>query len=101
MIDGYLSQTATITHTTSTDADGERTLGAPVSTACRFSPQTRQVLLPDGSLTLQRGIAYLPAATVLAPTDTLTINGVDYTPIAINSYPGLDGTTVYLKVSLA
>jgi hypothetical protein len=100
MLSVALNQPCTITPQASISSWGDSTPGTPVVTSCRCEPTSRQVRLPDGQLITLRAIAYLPAGVLLAMTSIVTVGGIDYTPVQLDQYPGLDGAILYQRVFL-
>lgn len=99
-INGLLNQTITITSKTGYNAYGRETTSGATSVQARFQKQTKQRLLPNGSLILIEAICYVPSDTTVAIDDKVTFGGVDYKVYGI--YTAVDGTgnTNHLKLEL-
>ncbi len=99
-INGLLNQTITVASKSGYNAYGRETVSAAVSVQARFQKQTKQKLLPNGSLILIEAICYVPADTVIAIDDKITYGGVDYKVYGI--YAAVDGAgdTNHLKLEL-
>lgn len=97
---GLLNQTITIASKSGYNAYGRETIGASTSVKSRFQKQTKQKLLPNGSLVTIEAIVYVPSDTTVAIDDKVTYNSVDYKVYGI--YAAIDGSgdTHHLKLEL-
>lgn len=99
-INGLLNQTITLYSKSGYNAYGRENVGSGTSVQSRFQKQTKQKLLPNGSLITIEAVVYVPADTTVAVDDKVTYGSVDYKVYAI--YAAVDGvgTTNHLKLEL-
>lgn len=99
-IRGLLNQTITIASKSGYNAYGRETVGTPTTVDARFQKQTKQKLLPNGSLITIEAICYVPSDTTVAVDDKVTHAGVNYKVYGI--YGAVDGAgdTNHIKLEL-
>lgn len=99
-INGLLNQQITITTKTGYNAYGRETVSGDVVVQSRFQKQTKQKLLPNGSLITIVATCYVPSDTTVAVDDKVTYGGINYKVFGI--YEAVDGAgrTNHIKLEL-
>jgi hypothetical protein len=95
-----MNQTITITTRTGYNAYGREIVGTATSVQSRFQRNTKQKLLPNGSLITIEAVVYVPPDTTVAIDDKVSYSDTDYKVYGI--YSAIDGTgdTNHLKLEL-
>lgn len=97
-INGLLNQTITIYPKSGYNAYGRESVGTGVSVKSRFQKQTKQKLLPNGSLITIEAIVYVPPTTTVNIDDKVTYGSIDYKVYGI--YGAVDGVGVTSHIKL-
>lgn len=97
---GLLNQTMTLSASSGFGADGRPTHGAGVSTKCRFEPEVRRVLLPDGNVLTIDAVVIVGPSTMVATEAKATYNGNDYRVVDVFDVPGGNGETHHKELRL-
>lgn len=99
-INGLLNQTIGLYSKASYDEYGREVVGGILNVRARFQRQTKQRLLPNGSLILIEGIVYVPAGTTVAVDDKITFESVDYKVYGINKAINGTGGVNHIKLEV-
>jgi len=99
-INGLLNQQITIASKTGYNAYGRETVSTTVTVQARFQKQTKQKLLPNGSVIMIEAICYVPSDTTVVVDDKISFSDVDYKVFGIYSAVDGSGDTNHLKLEL-
>lgn len=99
-VNGLLNQQITITSKTGYNAYGRETVGAAATVQSRFQKDTKQRLLPNGSLVTILATVYVPADTTVVVDDKVSYGNVDYKVFGIYTAVDGQGDTNHLKLEL-
>lgn len=99
-INGLLNQQITIASKTGYNAYGRETVSTETTVQSRFQKQTKQRLLPNGSVIVIEAICYVPSDTTVVVDDKISFGSVDYKVFGIYSAVDGSGDTDHLKLEL-
>ena len=97
---GLLNQTMTLYTSSGYGDDGRASHGSGVSTKCRFEPEVRRVMLPDGSILTIDATVIVAASTTVATEAKATYSGNDYKVVDVFDVPGGNGETHHKELRL-
>lgn len=97
---GLLNQTMTLSTPSGFGADGRPSHGSGVSTKCRFEPEVKRVLLPDGNVLTIDAMVIVAASVTVATEAKATYNGNDYKVVDVFDVPGGNGETHHKELRL-
>ena len=99
-INSLLNQQISIVTKTGYNAYGREVVGTATTVQARFQRNTKQKLLPNGSLITIEATVYVPSDTTVAIDDKVTYSDTDYKVFGI--YTAIDGVgdTNHLKLEL-
>lgn len=95
---GLLNQTITPKAKTSYDAYGRPVLTSGTAINARVELKQRRRMMPNGSLVVTDGKAFLPSTATLTQDDHFTYNGVEYRVFMAYQVPGQTGQTHHVEI---
>lgn len=90
---GLLNQTITISSPAAYGGDGRATFSSGTEVRARFEPETKRILLPNGSLFTIDGVMIVGPNTTVASDYRVAYNGIYYRVVDVFDVPGGDGVT--------
>lgn len=99
-IAGLLNQTMTLSAPSGFGGDGRSTHSDGVSVKCRFEPEVKRVMLPDGTILTIDAMVIVGPATTVATEAKATYNGNDYRVVDVFDVPGGNGATHHKELRL-
>lgn len=97
-IAGLMNQTITPKPKSSYDAYGRQVVSAGTDIKARVELKQKRRMLPNGSLVVTDGRAFLPSSSTLTQDDHFVYDSVEYRILLVYKVPGATGQTHHLQI---
>jgi hypothetical protein len=97
-LSGLMNQTITPKSKTSYDAYGRPVVVSGTAIKARVELKQKRRMMPNGSMVVTDGKAFLPASSTLTQDDHFVYNGVEYRVFLAYQVPGGNGQTHHIQI---
>lgn len=95
---GLMNQTITPKEKTSHDAYGRSVVVAGTPFKARVELKQKRRMMPNGTMIMTDGRAFLPATSTMTQDDHFTYNGVEYRVFLAYQVAGANGQTHHIEI---
>lgn len=95
---GLLNQTITPKEKVSHDAYGRSVVVSGTAIKVRVQLKQKRRMMPNGSMIMTDGIAFLPATSTLTQDDHFVYSGVEYRVFMANQVVGANGQVHHIEI---